>query len=246
MFQEMDDSVTGLPSAKRAAMNRLLAGVFGVGATTAIGTAGVLAVYYPLRDADTGVQWLLVFAVMTLESAAVHLPSEVILPVGGWQLVRDGDLGIAGVVGLSLIAALGNTLGSLLLYAAGRSGGRPLVRRFGRYFLVHESDVDRAEAALARRGAWALFLTRVLPVVRTYAGFGAGIVRFPLAQFLAISFAGSFIWCLPFVALGAGLGENWDVIEGPAKAVGIAVLALFLAFLLMAALRQLRRSEVLD
>jgi len=243
MFQEMEDGIEGLPSAKRAAFNRLFAGVLGVALTTAIGTAGVIAVYYPLRDAETGVQWLLVFGMMTLESAAVHLPSEVILPVGGWQLVRDGDLGVAGVLGLSAVAGLGNTMGSFLLYLAGRTGGRPLVRRFGRYFLVHERDLVRAEEALRRRREWALLLTRVLPVVRTYAGFGAGIVRFPIPPFLAITFAGSFLWCLPFVALGAVLGENWEVIEGPAKIVGITVLALFIGVLLVALVRQLRRQE---
>ena len=240
MFQEMPDSITQLPSARRAAANRLFAGVVGVALTTAIGTIGVLAVYYPLRDADPAVQWLLVFGMMTLESAAVHLPSEVILPVGGWQLVRDGDLGVEGVVGLSAVASLGNTLGSFLLYAAGRTGGRSLVRRFGRYFLVHESDIDRAEAALRRRWGLALFLTRVLPVVRTYAGFGAGIVRFPVGHFLTITFVGSFLWCLPFVALGAVLGESWDVIEGPAKVVGVAVLGAFVGLLAIAAIRQLR------
>lgn len=238
----MDGISSQLPSPRRAALNRLVAGILGVALTTSIGSLGVLAVYYPLRDADSAVQWLLVFSMMTLESAAVHLPSEVILPVGGWQLVRDGHLGIAGIVGLSALAALGNTVGSFGLYWAGRSGGRPLVRRFGRYFLVHESDVDRAEEALRNRWAWALFLTRVLPVVRTYAGFGAGIVKFPAAPFLAITFAGSFLWCLPFVALGAVLGENWDLIEGPAKVMGLLVLATLVTALAVALARQLKAS----
>jgi membrane protein DedA with SNARE-associated domain len=237
----MSDMTAGGTSERRAALNRLVAGALGVAMTTAIGTAGVLAVYYPLRDAETSVQWLMVFGMMTLESAAVHLPSEVILPVGGWQLVRSGDLGVAGVIGLSAVAALGNTLGSFLLYLAGRSGGRPLVRRYGRYFLVHEHDLDRAEDALRRRWTWALFLTRVLPVVRTYAGFGAGVLRFPVPSFLAVTYAGSLVWCLPFVALGAMVGENWDVIEGPAKVAGIVMLALLLGLLVAATIRQLRR-----
>jgi membrane protein DedA with SNARE-associated domain len=133
-------------------------------------------------------------------------------------------------------------LGSFLLYLAGRTGGRPLVRRYGRYFLVHEHDVDRAEASLRRRRAWALFVTRVVPVVRTYAGFGAGALRFPIPTFLAVTYAGSFVWCLPFVALGAVLGDNWDVIEGPAKAAGIIVVVLLLGLLVISTVRQLRRA----
>jgi membrane protein DedA with SNARE-associated domain len=117
------------------------------------------------------------------------------------------------------------------------------VRRYGRYFLVHERDLDRAEESLRRRRGWALFITRVVPVVRTYAGFGAGVLRFPVPTFLAVTYAGSFVWCLPFVALGAMLGENWDVIEGPAKLVGASVVASLLVILAFATLRQLRRSQ---
>src|SRR5690606_16839016 len=88
------------------------------------------------------------------------------------------------------------------------------------------------------RRAWALFLSRVVPVVRTYAGFGAGLLRFPVPMFVAVTFVGSLVWCVPFVALGAVLGENWDVIETPAKVLGLAVLAVFLGVLLLGFLGQ--------
>jgi membrane protein DedA with SNARE-associated domain len=231
------------PSRRRAAVNRLAAGVLGVVLTTIIGTAGVIAVYYPLRDAQPAVQWLLVLVMMTFESAAVHLPSEVILPVGGWQLVRDGNLGVPGVIGLSAVAAAGNTCGSFGLYCVGRLGGRPVVRRFGRYFLVHEHDLDRAEEALRNRRAWALLLTRVIPVVRTYAGLAAGALRMPVPTFLVMTFAGSLLWCLPFVTLGAVVGEHWDVIEGPAKVVGLLVVATLFVGLAFISVRLLRAEE---
>ena len=230
-------------SARRVAAHRLLAGVAGVAFTTAAGSASVLAAYYPLRHASYLAQWLLVGALMVFESAAVHLPSEVILPVGGWLVVRQHDLGVAGIAGLALVAACGNTLGCGLLYGVGRVGGRPLVRRFGRYFLVHESDIDKAERALRDRHVLALFGTRVLPVVRTYASFCAGTLRLPLPSFFATSFLGSLVWCTPFVALGAVLGDHGGVIKGPMKYAGIAVVLVLVVGLIALSLRQLRRDD---
>ena len=227
------------------ALPRLVASIFGVGLTTLIGSTAVVALYYPLRDAGVTLQWLLVFFLMTFESAAVHLPSEVILPVGGWQIVKEHSLGAGGVLLLSLVAATGNTCGSCLLYVAGRYGGRPLVRRYGRFLLLYEHDLDRAEKALADRRVWALLLTRVLPVIRTYAGFCAGMLRFPIEPFVVLTFVGSFVWCLPFVALGAALGENWGVIEGPAKIVGLGVLIVLVGFLVLLTVRQLKGRDTL-
>jgi membrane protein DedA with SNARE-associated domain len=190
-----------------------------------------------MRDASYGWQWLLVLLLMTGESAAIHLPSEVILPVGGWLVVRNHDLGLPGILGLSAVAALGNTLGSALLYCGGRFGGRPLVRRYGRYFLVHESDLDAAEARGGKHMYLALFASRVLPVVRTYGGFVAGLVRMPVAPFLLLTFAGSYVWALVFIVVGVELGENWDEIRRPAEVAGVITIVLLLALLAWSALR---------
>ncbi|HYM16011.1 MAG TPA: DedA family protein [Dehalococcoidia bacterium] len=230
------------PAAKRAAANRIGAAALGIGLTSLIGGLGVVAVYYPLRHTPYAVQWLLVFALMTGESAAIHLPSEVILPVAGWLLVRDHHLGVSGLLALSAVAAAGNTAGSSLLYAAGRSGGRPLVRRYGRWVLLHEDDVDRAERHMRRHGVWATFVARLLPVVRTYVGFVAGMLRVPLPAFLAATFAGSFVWSAAFIAVGEQLGTHWSRIRGPMEVAGVAVAALLLLVLAAVTLRQLRRT----
>lgn len=225
---------------KRAAANRVIAAVIGVSLTSLVGGAGVVAVYYPLRHAHYAVQWLLVFVLMAGESAAVHLPSEVILPVGGWLVVREHDLGGAGLLALSAIAAAGNTAGSTLLYAAGRIGGRPLVRRYGHWILLHESDVDAAEARMREHGVWATFVSRLLPVVRTYAGFVAGLLRVPLAAFLTATFVGSFIWSAAFIGIGEALGTHWSRVRGPMEIAGIATVAILLVALTAVTLRQLR------
>jgi membrane protein DedA with SNARE-associated domain len=230
-------------SRSHVSLNRLVASLLGIGLTTAVGSAGVAAAYYPLRHADYGLQWLAVFVLMTFESAAVHLPSEVILPAGGWLVVREHHLGLVGLLGLSVVAAAGNTLGSTLLYAAGSYGGRPLVRRFGPYFLVHEADLDRAEIAMQRHHVWALALTRVLPVVRTYGGFAAGVLRLPLTTFVPVTFIGSLAWCLPFVFAGEQLGEHWSRIKGPAEVVGLVVVALLVVGLVVFSLRQTRLAR---
>ena len=229
-------------SAKRGAVNRLLAGLLGVLATSLIGGAGVVAVYYPLRHANYVVQWLLVFAMMVAESTAIHLPSEVILPVGGWLVVREHGLGLAGVLALSTIAAAANTMGSGLLYIAGRWGGRPLVRRYGRWFLLHEDDIDAAELRMSEHRAWALFVARLLPVVRTYIGFVAGILRVPAPTFVLVTFAGSFVWCVAFVGAGALLGSHWSAIKGPAEVTGFAVLVMLAASFVAITIAQLRQA----
>lgn len=229
-------------SNRRAATHRLSGSLALVGATTLAGTLGVVAAYYPLRHAPFGVQWLLVFVLMTLESAAVHLPSEVILPVGGWLVVREHHLGVAGVIALSAIAAAGNTIGSSALYAAGRIGGRPLVRRWGRWFLVHERDIDAAAARMSDHGSRAVFVSRLLPVVRTYAGFVAGLLDIPLRPFVIATFAGPFVWCLAFVAAGALLGSNWRALRAPAEAAGVIVMVAIVVAVLIATMMQ-QRSE---
>lgn len=230
-------------SIRRGAFNRLLAGLLGIAATSVIGGAGVVAVYYPLRHANFAVQWFLVFVMMVGESAAIHLPSEVILPVGGWLVVREHNLGVTGVIALSAIAAAANTIGSGTLYAAGWWGGRPLVRRYGRWFLIHERDIDAAEKRMSRHRAWALFVARLLPVVRTYVGFVAGILRMPPTTFAAVTFAGSFVWCAAFVGAGALLGTHWSAVRKPAEGAGIAVAVLLVVALAWITLAQVRRTS---
>ncbi|HEX5478525.1 MAG TPA: DedA family protein [Dehalococcoidia bacterium] len=223
-----------------AALYRISATAVAIALTTMIGGAAVVAIYYPLRHAHFAFQWLLVFLMMTCESMAIHLPSEVILPVAGWSIVRDHHLGLEGIAGVSLVAAAGNTLGALLLYEAGRRGGRPLVRRYGRYVLVHESDIDAAERRIRSSGAWAVFVARLLPVVRTYVGFVSGMLAVPLPSYTVATFAGSLVWSAAFVWLGAALGAHWGRIEGPAEIAGIVVLALLAVALLAITAAQLR------
>ena len=147
---------------------------------------------------------------MAIESAAIPLPSELIMPLAGWMLVKEKGLGFEWVVFAGLCGAIGNTLGSLLAYYAGARGGRPLVQQYGRYFLVSHHDLDLSDRFFARWGSWAVFFARLLPIVRTFVSVPAGISKMNVGQFTLLTFTGSFPWSTGLAAGGYVLGENWE------------------------------------
>jgi len=143
---------------------------------------------------------LSVFVLMTLESALVPIPSEVVMTFAG-VLAAAGrlDFGLALAAGI-----LGNVLGSAIAWTIGRVGGRPLAERFGRYVLVSHEDLDRAERWFDRHGEPAVIIGRLLPVVRSVIALPAGIAEMPLAKLVRYTFVGS----VPFV-VALGLAGYW-------------------------------------
>ncbi len=101
---------------------------------------------------------------MAIESACIPLPSEIIMPLAGWFLVDDRGLGVEWLLLAAFCGALGNLIGSLIAYAVGAWGGRPLLLRYGRYVLITRHEVEQAERWFARYGDWAVLVSRVLPV----------------------------------------------------------------------------------
>ena len=149
-----------------------------------------------------------VLLLMAIESACIPLPSEIIMPFSGY-LVSQGQLTLWGV---TLAGALGCVLGSLAAYCVGLWGGRPLVQKYGRYVLISHRDLDLADRWFSRHGDITIFVGRLLPVVRTFIAFPAGVARMPLIRFVAYTFAGSFIWCWGLAWVGMRLGEHWDTL----------------------------------
>lgn len=143
---------------------------------------------------------------MAVESACVPLPSEVIMPFAG-SLVAGGRFSL---LGLATAGALGCNLGSGVAYLVGAHGGRPAVERFGRIVLLTGADLDWSERFFARYGGPAVFVARLLPVVRTFIALPAGMARMPAARFHLYTFAGSWLWCLGLAYVGSKLGEAWD------------------------------------
>jgi membrane protein DedA with SNARE-associated domain len=170
-------------------LGKLLAaiGAFIIGVLSSLGYAGVVLL-------------------MAVESACIPLPSELIMPFAGY-LVFKGQLLLWGV---ALAGAVGCVLGSLVAYYVGLFGGRPLVQRYGRYLLISHHDLDLADRWFARHGDITIFVGRLLPVVRTFIAFPAGVARMPLPKFVAYTFVGSLIWCWALAWLGQSLGEHWD------------------------------------
>lgn len=177
---------------------------------------------------------------MAIESACVPLPSEVILPFSGY-LVATGRFQLAGV---AVAGAIGCNLGSMVAYAVGYVGGRPLAFRYGRMLWVSPADLESAECWVRRRGNAALFVSRMLPVVRTFIALPAGIVKMPLSSFHVFTFLGSLPWCLLLAWIGFRLGQNWTSI-GPyfhrLDMIWLPLLALLAVFAIWHHARQLKR-----
>ncbi|WP_376789951.1 DedA family protein [Thermoflexus sp.] len=164
-----------------------------------------------LQDLFQWMGWGGVILIMALESANIPIPSEVTMPLAGWMLVqaRGGTLLQAALEG-GFYGGLGCTLGSLLSYGLGYYGGRPFLFRYGRYLLISPRDLKAADQWFARWGLWATFLSRLLPIVRTFISFPSGVTRIPFFPFLSLSFIGSFIWCAGLAVGGYLFGQHWE------------------------------------
>jgi len=143
---------------------------------------------------------------MAIESACIPLPSEIIMPFAGY-LVSIGrlELFLAATAG-----AIGCNLGSIVAYEVGKRGGRPFVQRWGKYVLISAHDLDRAEGFFQRWGGITVLVCRLLPVVRTFIAFPAGVARMPLLRFHAYTFIGSWPWCFALTWVGRELGARWN------------------------------------
>ena len=147
-----------------------------------------------------------VFLLSALESCAIPIPSEVVVPFSGF-LAADGHFNLITVI---ILATLGNWLGSLALYYIGRSCGRLVIEKYGKYVLIHKSDLDWADDWFRRHGPATVFWSRVLPVVRTFSSLPAGIAGMNLKKFHIYTLAGSAIWNTGLALIGYKTGEHWD------------------------------------
>ncbi len=145
---------------------------------------------------------------MGIESACIPLPSELIMPFAGY-LVFEGKMRLLWV---ATAGALGCNVGSLVAYEIGCYGGRPLVERYGRWILMGRRELELADGFFVRWGYLAVFVARLLPVVRTFIALPAGISRMPRLRFHIYTFLGSWPWCFGLAWLGMKLGENWRVL----------------------------------
>jgi membrane protein DedA with SNARE-associated domain len=152
-----------------------------------------------------------IVALMGIESACIPLPSEIIMPFAGYLVY----LGHFNLWWAATAGALGCNVGSLVAYWIGARGGRPLVERYGRWVLMSHHDLDRMTWFFTKYGSITVLLARLLPVVRTFIAFPAGIARMPQVRFHLYTFVGSWPWCLGLAYAGKKLGESWDDPHSP-------------------------------
>lgn len=149
--------------------------------------------------------YLGVVVLMGIESACIPLPSEIIMPFAGY-LVFTGRFTLLWA---ATAGAIGCNLGSVVAYEIGFYGGRPLIEKYGSYILMGRHDLDRADRFFQRFGSAAVFIGRLLPVIRTFIALPAGIARMPRLRFHIYTFVGSWPWCLGLAWIGMKLGERW-------------------------------------
>jgi membrane protein DedA with SNARE-associated domain len=174
------------------------------------------------------VGYLGVAVAMAIESAMVPLPSELVLPYAGF-LVSDPtqleplthtrwDFWIVVIV-----ATLGNTVGSVIGYAIGAWGGRPFLERWGRYLLIRPHELELADRFFQKYGPATAFFSRLMPIVRTFISFPAGVARMHLGKFILYSTLGALPWSILLVSAGVQLGGRWEEIRHMLQPYDLAI-----------------------
>ena len=173
--------------------------------------------------------WPGVVFLMAIESAAIPFPSELIMPLAGWLLIQAKGGSVWWVLLAGFCGGMGNLLGSWVAYWISMKGGRPLLLKYGKYVLMSKDEVDKAEIWFNKYGEWAVFIGRLLPVVRTFISIPAGLARMNLWRFSLYTFAGSFIWSLGLAYGGFLLGENWEDLRAVMRPFDIPILLILAA-----------------
>ena len=172
-----------------------------------------------------------VLILMTLESALIPIPSEVVMVFAGFLVHR----GVFTIVEATLAGTLGNVLGSVAAYILGYRIGRPFIIKYGRYLLLSKEHVAMAEDFFSKRGNLAVFIGRLMPAIRTVISFPAGLARMNFIPFVMLTFLGSLPWNLALTYIGVMLGERWNIVEEFSlyiDLVGIVAITLFAYYIL--------------
>ena len=166
-----------------------------------------------------------VFVLMVVESCGIPFPSEVIMPTSG-LLAATGHMNLVAAI---VVGALANLVGSLIAYGLAARFGKPLLLGPGRYVGIRRHHLELAEGWFQRWGLIAVLVGRVLPAVRTYISFPAGLARIDLIRFSVLTFVGALPWCAALALVGYELGRNYDRVSGPVGKVAIVIALLVVA-----------------
>ncbi|HLF37346.1 MAG TPA: DedA family protein [Anaerolineales bacterium] len=196
-----------------------------------------------LTELFQSIGWGGVLSIMALESANIPIPSEVTMPLAGWLLVQaNGGSGLAAIWLGGFWGGLGCTLGSVASYALGAFGGRGFLDRFGRYLMISHHDLEVADRWFARWGDWTAFLSRLLPIVRTFISFPAGVAKARFVPFVTYTFLGSFIWCGALAYGGHAFGARWEELRAVMRPFDIPIGIVLMAGFAYYVVHHLRRG----
>jgi membrane protein DedA with SNARE-associated domain len=182
---------------------------------------------------------LIIFAF--IEACCIPISSEITFAFAGVIAFEHPDkFTIAAVIIIGTIAELA---GSTLAYAVGRRGGRSLLEKYGKWVLISHSDLDRAERFFAGRGTWAVAVARALPLVRCFAGFGAGVVEVPMLPFAIFNLIGTLVWTTALTLLGYNLGSTVDKFFKTFSVAGIVLVVVLLGALIAHRVHAIRKDS---
>ena len=182
---------------------------------------------------------------MAVESACIPLPSEIIMPFAGYLVFLEKMT----LQGAAVAGALGCVAGSIPAYYLGMYGGRPLIERWGRYLLLSRRELDLADRLFQRHGPWVVLAGRLLPVVRTFIAFPAGVARMSMGRFIVYTLVGSYPWCLALAWVGMKLGQAWHTdprfraVYHRFEGTIVAVLVVLVAWFVWHKVREARRAR---
>ncbi|EKK3690206.1 DedA family protein [Listeria monocytogenes] len=153
-----------------------------------------------------------IFVLIMVENLFPPIPSEIILTFGGFMTTVTS----LNVVMVIIVATLGSVVGAILLYKVASYFGKErltkIVLKYGRILRLKESDIERAESFFLKYGSWAIFLCRMIPLIRSLISIPAGMTKMKMSRFLILTTAGSLLWNTVLIGLGAVLGESWNEI----------------------------------
>ena len=187
--------------------------------------------------------WPGVVLLMAVESACIPFPSELIMPLAGWMLIKAKGLSVFYVFAAGGYGALGNTIGSVIAYGVGMWAGRPLILKYGKYVLLSHHDLNMTDRWFSRSGAWTVLVSRMLPVVRTYISLPAGIAKMNIWKFITYTFLGSFVWSTGLAYGGYLLGENWETLRNVMRPFDPIILALIVILIGLYVYRHLKHRR---
>lgn len=191
--------------------------------TSIIGSVGYIGTYF----------------LMALNACGIPFPSEVTMPFSGFA-VAEGKLVFFWVI---VAGVLGDLTGALLAYWIGFKGGRPLVEKYGKYILLSKHDLDTADKWFKNYGSVTTFFGRIVPIIRTYISFPAGIAKMDVKKFALFTALGALPWLVFLTYMGTIMGENWEQIREYLRSVDLAVGIFIVIFIVWYIYRHIKNSR---